>query len=67
MLGHEVEARQRTVELGGGVVIHSGTVVGDGCELQDGAVLGKRPRLGAPLDGERTEDLEPLIVERRRA
>ena len=29
-----------------GVVIHSGTVVGDGCEIQDGAVLGKRPRLG---------------------
>jgi acetyltransferase-like isoleucine patch superfamily enzyme len=45
MLGHQVELGAQ-LELGGHVVIHSGTVVGDRCELQDGAVLGKRPRLG---------------------
>ena len=44
------------------MVIHSGTVIGDGCEIQDGAVLGKRPRLGRALDARRASELEPLVV-----
>jgi acetyltransferase-like isoleucine patch superfamily enzyme len=31
--------------LGAHVVVHPGTVVGEGCEVQDGAVLGKPPKL----------------------
>ena len=31
--------------LGAHVVVHSGTVLGPGCEVQDGAVLGKPPKL----------------------
>ena len=34
-----------SVRLGAHVVIHPGTVVGEGCEIQDGAVLGKPPKL----------------------
>ena len=32
--------------LGAHVVVHSGTRIGAGCEIQDGAVLGKPPKLG---------------------
>ena len=31
--------------LGAHVVVHAGTVIGAGCEVQDGAVLGKPPKL----------------------
>src|SRR3954453_19700590 len=31
--------------IGGHVIVHPGTQVGAGCELQDGAVLGKPPKL----------------------
>jgi len=34
-----------SVRLGAHVVIHAGTVVGEGCEIQDGAILGKPPKL----------------------
>jgi acetyltransferase-like isoleucine patch superfamily enzyme len=44
------------------VVVHSGTVVGDRCEIQDGAVLGKCPRLGR-LSGAPREDPGPLVLE----
>jgi acetyltransferase-like isoleucine patch superfamily enzyme len=36
-----------SVRIGAHVVIHAGTRVGEGCEIQDGAVLGKAPRLAA--------------------
>lgn len=35
-----------SVRVGAHVVIHAGTIVGEGCEIQDGAVLGKPPKLG---------------------
>ena len=38
-------ARRRTSRVGAYVVIHPGTVIGAGCEIQDGAVLGKPPKL----------------------
>jgi len=33
------------VSFGAHVVVHAGTVIGDGCSVEDHAVLGKRPRL----------------------
>lgn len=33
------------VSFGAYVVVHAGTVIGDGCAIEDHAVLGKRPRL----------------------
>jgi acetyltransferase-like isoleucine patch superfamily enzyme len=33
------------VTFGAYVVVHQGTVIGDGCAIEDHAVLGKRPRL----------------------
>jgi acetyltransferase-like isoleucine patch superfamily enzyme len=33
------------VRFGAYVVVHEGTLIGDGCEIEDHVVLGKRPRL----------------------
>ena len=50
------------VEFGANVVVHGDTVIGAGVVVQDGAVLGKSPRLSArsssaaPVDG-------PLVIE----
>ena len=48
--------------LGAHVVVHAGTVIGAGCEVQDGAVLGKPPKLArhstAPRGGG-----DPLVIE----
>lgn len=45
--------------LGSNVVIHSGSTVGEGCVIEDGAVLGKRPKLarGSSAAGREVEDL----------
>ncbi len=42
------------VVFGSHAVVHAGTVIGDGCTIEDGAVLGKRPRLapGSSATGE---------------
>jgi acetyltransferase-like isoleucine patch superfamily enzyme len=42
------------VRIGSHVVVHDGTVIGEGCTIEDGAVLGKRPRLarGSSARGE---------------
>lgn len=45
LVGDDVSLAE-DVEIGGHVVIHSGTVVGAGSRLQDGAVLGKPVALG---------------------
>ena len=51
-----------TARLGAHVVVHAGTVIGDGVEVQDGAVLGKPPKLArhstAPRGGG-----DPLVIE----
>jgi UDP-2-acetamido-3-amino-2,3-dideoxy-glucuronate N-acetyltransferase len=51
-----------STRLGAHVVVHPGTSIGEGCEVQDNAVLGKPPKLakhstaaGAPT--------EPLVIE----
>jgi acetyltransferase-like isoleucine patch superfamily enzyme len=47
--------------VGANVIIHAGTIVGAGCEIQDGAVLGKPPRL-ARTSTASTGALAPLEV-----
>ena len=49
------------VTIGEHVVIHAGTVDGDGCEIQDGAVLGKSPKLARSSTAS-SSPLEPLRV-----
>jgi acetyltransferase-like isoleucine patch superfamily enzyme len=61
MLGHDV-AIADDAEIGACVVVHSGTSIGAGCDVQDGAVLGKRPRLGRHSRAS-VGDLEPLVME----
>jgi UDP-3-O-[3-hydroxymyristoyl] glucosamine N-acyltransferase len=48
--------------IGAGAVIHAGTQVGERCLVEDGAVLGKRPRLrlGSSAAG---GELDPLVLE----
>jgi acetyltransferase-like isoleucine patch superfamily enzyme len=43
------------------VVIHEGTVLGSGCEIQDAAVLGKSPKLARSSTAP-TGVLEPLFI-----
>jgi acetyltransferase-like isoleucine patch superfamily enzyme len=61
MLGQDVELGEE-LDLGAWVVIHSGTVVGDRCQIQDCAVLGKHARLGARSTAPRGS-LEALRLE----
>jgi UDP-2-acetamido-3-amino-2,3-dideoxy-glucuronate N-acetyltransferase len=46
LLGEGVQIAD-DVEIGGHVVVHTGTRVGAGCLLQDHAVIGKPSKLGA--------------------
>src|SRR5919198_4028882 len=48
--------------LGAHVVVHAGTVIGEGCEVQDGAVLGKSPKLARHSTASRDAG-EGLVVE----
>ena len=50
-----------SVKLGAYVVIHPGTVIGEGCEIQDHAVLGKPPKLGRRSTASR-EAPPPLVL-----
>ncbi len=50
------------VVFGAHVTVHGATVVGDGCRIQDGVVLGKPPSLGPSSTASRA-DLDPLVVE----
>jgi acetyltransferase-like isoleucine patch superfamily enzyme len=46
---------------GENVVIYPGTVIGDGCHIADGAVVGKQPSL-SPRSTARREPLPPLEI-----
>jgi acetyltransferase-like isoleucine patch superfamily enzyme len=46
-------------EAGENVVIHPGTVIGDGCRIGDNVVLGKQPAL-SPRSTAKREELPPL-------
>jgi acetyltransferase-like isoleucine patch superfamily enzyme len=49
------------VRFGAYVVVHPGTVLGDGCEIQDGAILGKPPKLARHSSAAR-ETPPPLVL-----
>jgi acetyltransferase-like isoleucine patch superfamily enzyme len=49
------------VELGANVVIHPGTAIGSGVRIEDGAVVGKPPALGA-LSSAVREEPPPLVI-----
>jgi acetyltransferase-like isoleucine patch superfamily enzyme len=51
-----------TARLGAHVVVHPGTVIGPDCEVQDGAVLGKPPKLARHSTARRDAG-EPLVIE----
>jgi acetyltransferase-like isoleucine patch superfamily enzyme len=65
LLGEGVELPD-SVEIGGHVVIHSGTVIGEQVRIQDGAVLGKSPLLGPASTASRVVP-PPLVIERAAA
>ena len=46
LVGQDVEIGE-DVYFGGHVIVHAGVRVGDGCVIEDHAILGKRPRLAA--------------------
>jgi acetyltransferase-like isoleucine patch superfamily enzyme len=48
--------------IGAAVVIHAGTEVGERCAVEDGVVLGKRPRL-RPGSSAAGRKLEALVIE----
>ena len=60
LLGEGVELPD-SAELGGHVVLHSGTVVGGGARIQDGAVIGKPVALGPQSTASR-EPPPPAVI-----
>jgi acetyltransferase-like isoleucine patch superfamily enzyme len=48
-----------TAEVSASAVVYPGTVIGDGCRILDGAVVGKQPSL-SPRSTTKREDLPPL-------
>ncbi len=50
------------VVFGAHVTVHGATVLGEGCRIQDGAVLGKPPALGPSSTAPR-DNSAPLVVE----
>ena len=51
-----------SVRIGCHVVIHAGVVIGEGCEIQDGAVVGKPPKYAGHSTARREGQLDPLRV-----
>ncbi|HEY6606004.1 MAG TPA: hypothetical protein VIZ44_06630 [Gaiellaceae bacterium] len=48
-----------TADIAPTAVVHDGTVIGEGCKILDGAVVGKQPTL-SPRSTAREEELPPL-------
>jgi UDP-3-O-[3-hydroxymyristoyl] glucosamine N-acyltransferase len=49
------------VEVAAGAVVYPGTVLGAGCKILDGAVVGKQPSL-SPRSSTRREELPPTVI-----
>jgi acetyltransferase-like isoleucine patch superfamily enzyme len=60
LLGEGVQVGEG-VRFGAYVVVHPGTVIGAGCEIQDGAILGKPPKLARHSSASR-EAPPPLVL-----
>jgi acetyltransferase-like isoleucine patch superfamily enzyme len=60
LLGENVQVGEG-VRFGAYVVVHPGTVIGDGCEIQDGAIVGKPPKLARHSSASR-EAPPPLVL-----
>jgi acetyltransferase-like isoleucine patch superfamily enzyme len=60
LLGEDVSIGA-DVRFGAYVVVHAQTVLGDGCEVQDGVILGKPPKL-ARHSSARREPPPPLVL-----
>ena len=50
------------VRLGAYVVVHADTMIGDGCEIQHGAILGKPPKLARHSSAARGAPPAPLVL-----
>src|SRR5919198_1444093 len=50
--------RRLTAEIAPSAIVYPGTVLGDGCKILDGAVVGKQPTL-SPRSTAKREDLSP--------
>ena len=61
VLGDGRRGSARASAFGAHVVVHAGTVIGDGCEIQDGAILGKPPKLARHSSAPR-EPPPPLVL-----
>ena len=48
-------------EVAESAIVYPGTVLGRGCQIGDGAVVGKRPSL-SPRSTTRQEDLPPTVI-----
>jgi acetyltransferase-like isoleucine patch superfamily enzyme len=59
-VGDGVEIGEGVV-LGAGVTIHAGTIIGGDCVIEDGVVLGKRPRL-SPHSNAPRDELAGLVL-----
>jgi acetyltransferase-like isoleucine patch superfamily enzyme len=59
---HETARIGAGTRLGAHVVVHPGTVIGEGCEVQDGAVLGKPPKLARHSTAPRGVN-DPLVLQ----
>lgn len=62
MLGPGAEIAQ-DAQIGAHVVVHAGTRIGAGCRVEDGAVLGKAPRLAPTSAAAGAPAPEPLVLE----
>ena len=61
LLGEGVIIVGADVTFGANVVVHADTVIGAGCSILDGAVLGKVPSL-SPTSTAKRDELEPLVL-----
>jgi acetyltransferase-like isoleucine patch superfamily enzyme len=61
LLGENVTIVGGDVTFGANVIVHADTVIGAGCYIQDGAVLGKVPSL-SPTSTAKRGELPPLVL-----
>jgi acetyltransferase-like isoleucine patch superfamily enzyme len=61
LLGEGVQVGE-DVRFGAYVIVHPGTVIGDGCEIQDGAIVGKPPKLARHSSASRPGPPPPLVL-----